>query len=85
MALKICTHHRRSVTSDPYTLEDHAGAIYFCDSRCLCLRALGLATKPSLTEKQRSIPCRLSGPGRIAQEFIDITDVVFWATRHTLG
>jgi hypothetical protein len=85
MALKICTHDRRSVPSEHYTLEDNAGPIYFCDARCLCLWAVGLATKPSLTEEHRAVPCRLSGPNEISQNFNGIVDVAFWSTCNALG
>lgn len=85
MALKICTHDRRCVPPEHYTLEDHAGTIYFCDARCLCLWAVGIATKPGLTEEQRAIPCRMTTPDGISQDFGGIVDVAFWSTRNALG
>jgi hypothetical protein len=50
MKRQICSYDMLAVPSRSYTVSDEEGEMYFCNSRCLCLWATMLVTKPKLPE-----------------------------------
>jgi hypothetical protein len=53
MKRQICSYDMLAVPSRSYTVSDEEGERYFCNSRCLCLWAMMLVTKPKLPERDR--------------------------------
>ena len=82
---KICSYDRLVVPDDGYILAEPGGDMYFCNSRCFSIWAIQWATKPKLTEAQRSGEFVLTTPAGEQRSFQNLTEVARWAAANALG
>ena len=54
MKRRLCSYDMVEATQHAFVLTDSGGEMYFCDLRCLCVWSVQLATRPNLSELQRS-------------------------------
>jgi hypothetical protein len=54
MKRRICSYDLAAVPEDGYIVTDDGGETYSCNTRCLCIWAVSLATKPGLSEELKT-------------------------------
>jgi len=84
MKRRICSYDMVEVPDESYVVTDDIGEIYLCDSRCLCIWAVLLATKPNLDEKIKTQAVTLRLPNREEMTFDTISGLALWATSNAL-
>ena len=56
MKRRLCSYDMAEVPAESFVLFDHGGEMYFCNLRCLAVWSVQFATKPNLSDEQRSGP-----------------------------
>jgi hypothetical protein len=81
MKRRICSFDMVVVPENAYV---HAGEIYLCNARCLCLWFLTLATKPGLAEELKTQSLKLNTPNLEEFQFDSIVELARWASANAL-
>ena len=63
-----------------FVLKDTGGELYFCNLRCFCIWSVQLATRPNLSEEDKTGVYSLTTPSGEEHQFAGIVDVARWAT-----
>ncbi len=79
MKRRLCSYDMVEVPQHAFVLTDSGGEMYFCDLRCLCVWSVQLATRPNLSELQRSGTYLLKIQGGEEHQFNGIRSVARWA------
>jgi hypothetical protein len=59
--------------------------MYFCSSRCLCIWAIMLVTKPNLPEGERERSFIVINPVRKKRYFYNLLEFAQWAAANAFG
>ena len=76
----LCSYDMFAVPEPSYVLEDDVGDMYFCNLRCFAIWAVQRATKPGLSEEERSGVFLLTTPTGEEHRFVGMGDVARWVT-----
>jgi hypothetical protein len=82
---RICSYDRAAVPEASYVLKDAEGEIYLCNSRCLCIWAVSLATKPGLSEDLKNWKSILRAPTGEEVAFETMIGLARWAAARALS
>lgn len=74
MQRRLCSHDRDEVPTENFVLFDQSGEMYFCNLRCLAVWSVQFATKPNLSDEQRSGQYTLKTQSGHAHRFDGISD-----------
>ena len=85
MNRRICSYDLLAVPEPSFVLKDGGGEMYFCNARCFCIWAIQWATRPNLTEEQRTGEFLMTSPAGEQQAFKDLFQVAQWATSNALA
>ena len=85
MKRRNCSFDMAVIPDSAYSVTDDGGEIYLCNSRCLCLWAITLATKPGLADELKTQRLKLETPNAKEIEFESIIDLARWASANVLG
>ena len=81
---RICSYDRDEVPADCYLVREAEGEMYFCNSRCLCLWAAALVTKPNCPKAQITFASEMTTPTGIQRRFDDLLELAQWAAANAL-
>ena len=81
---RICSHDMLEVRPDGYTLTEAEGEMYFCNSRCLCIWAVQLATRPNLADGRRLRGVQLTQPTGERRTFADVGELAKWSVANAV-
>ena len=79
MKRRLCSYDMAEVPEQGFVLTDDGGEMFFCNLRCLCVWSVQLATRPVLSDEQRSGMYILNVPSNEGQRFTGIDQVARWA------
>ncbi len=79
MKRRLCSYDMVEVPQHAFVLTDSGGEMYFCDLRCLCVWSVQLATRPNLSELQRSGTYLLKTEIGEEHQFKGVRSVARWA------
>ena len=85
MKRRLCSYDMAEVPSQAFVLSDPGGEMYFCSLRCLSVWSVQLATRPNLSDEQRSGRYTLSTHGGHDHGFQGINEVARWAVAQALS
>ena len=85
MKHRICSYDRFAVPDPSFVLKDTGGEMYFCNLRCFCVWSVLLATRPNLSEEDKTGAYLLTTPSGEEHQFTGIVDVARWAAANALG
>jgi hypothetical protein len=85
MKRQICSYDVLAIPSHSYTVSDAEGEIYFCNSRCLCLWAMLLVTKPNLPADDRKQPFMMTLPDGKKRSFDTLVELAQWSAANAIG
>jgi hypothetical protein len=85
MKRQICSYDMLAVPSHSYTVSEEEGEMYFCNSRCLCLWAMMLVTKPNLPEIDRGQALVVTLPDRKKRSFDTLVELAQWSDADAIG
>jgi hypothetical protein len=54
MKRRVCSYDMLAVPDPPFVLKDAGGEMYFCNLRCFCIWSVQLATRPNLSEEDKT-------------------------------
>ena len=80
MKRRVCSYDMFEVPAPSFVLKDTVGEMYFCNLRCFCVWAVGLATRPNLSEEVKTDAYSLTTPTGEQRKFSGIVAVARWAT-----
>jgi hypothetical protein len=63
-----------------FVLKDTVGEMYFCNLRCFCVWSVQRATRPDLSEEEKTGAYSLTTLSGEERQFAGIVDVARWAT-----
>lgn len=85
MKRQICSYDMLAVSSNSYTVSDAEGEMYFCNSRCLCLWAMMLVTKPKLPTDDREHRVAMTLPDGSKRSFDTLVELAQWSAANAIG
>ena len=85
MKRRLCSYDMAEVPSQAFVLSDPGGEMYFCSLRCLSVWSVQLATRPNLSDEQRSGRYTLNNQCGNEYEFQGINEVARWAVAQALS
>jgi len=85
MKRQICSYDMLAVSSHSYTVSDAEGEMYFCNSRCLCLWAMMLVTKPNLPTDDREHRVVMTLPDGSKRSFDTLVELAQWSAANAIG
>jgi hypothetical protein len=85
MKRQICSYDMLAVPSRSYTVSDEEGEMYFCNSRCLCLWAMMLVTKPNLPEGDVEQAFVMTLPNGTKRSFDTLIELAQWSAANVIG
>jgi hypothetical protein len=74
-----------AVPSHSYTVREEEGEMYFCNSRCLCLWAMMLVTKPNLHKGDREQALVMTLPDGKKCSFDTMVELAQWSAANAIG
>ena len=84
MKRRLCSYDMVEVPPEAFVLTDAGGEMYFCNLRCLCVWSIQLATRPNLSDLQRSSAYVLKTQSPEEHRFDSIRAVARWASDASL-
>jgi hypothetical protein len=54
MKRRVCSYDMIAVPDASFVLKDTVGEMYFCNLRCFCIWSVQLATRPNLSEEDKT-------------------------------
>jgi hypothetical protein len=85
MKKQICSYDMLAVSSQSYTVRDEEGEMYFCNSRCLCLWAVILVTKPNLPTEDLEQRVMMTLPDGKKRSFATMLRLAQWSAANAIG
>jgi hypothetical protein len=85
MKRQICSYDMLAVPFHSYAVSDEEGEMYFCNSRCLCLWAMMLVTKPNLPEGDRKRAFVVTQPDGKKRSFDTLVELAQWSAANAIG
>ena len=80
MKRRVCSYDMFEVPAHSFVLKDSIGEMYFCNLRCFCVWAVGLATRSNISEEVRTDAYSLTTSTGKQHQFSGIVAVARWAT-----
>jgi hypothetical protein len=80
MKRRVCSYGVSAVPDPSFVLKDTGGEMYFCNLRCFCVWSVQRATRPDLSEEDKTGAYSLITPSGEEHQFNGIVDVAQWAT-----
>ena len=85
MKRRLCSYDMVEVQQQAFVLADQGGEMFFCNLRCLAVWSVQLATRPNLSDEQRSARYTLNTQSGQEHRFEGIDQVARWAVDQTLS
>jgi hypothetical protein len=85
MKRRVCSYDMFAVRDPCFVLKDTGGNMYFCNLRCLCVWSVQRATRPDLSEEEKTGAYSLTTPSGDEHQFAGIVEVAKWATATAFG
>ena len=85
MKRRLCSYDMAEVPPQTFVLMDHGGEMYFCNLRCLAVWSVQLATRPNLSDEQRSGRYTLNTQLGQEHRFKGINQVARWSVDQALN
>jgi hypothetical protein len=85
MNRRVYSYDRLAVPESPFALKDSGGEMYFRNARCFSIWAILWATRPDLTEEQRTGEFLMTTPVGEQRAFKNLIEVAQWATSNALA
>jgi hypothetical protein len=80
MKRRVCSYDMFAVPDPSFALKDTVGEMFFCNLRCFCVWSVQRATRPDLSEEEKTGVYLLTIPSGEEHQFTGIVNVARFAT-----